>query len=131
MKVVVTGASGLTGRLVAMRLVENGHDVVGVARHPATVPGVRIVAGDCGGPMTMAPLLDRADALVHVAGILHGARVAALPGTARLPHLVAVSSAGVHSRHRRSATAYLAGEMALRAAHPEPVIIRPTMIYGS
>lgn len=34
MKVLVTGAAGTLGRLVAMRLVERGYDVVGIDRRP-------------------------------------------------------------------------------------------------
>ncbi len=34
MKVLVTGVAGTLGRLVAMRLVERGHDVIGIDRRP-------------------------------------------------------------------------------------------------
>jgi len=34
MKVLVTGVAGTLGRLVAMRLIERGHDVIGIDRRP-------------------------------------------------------------------------------------------------
>lgn len=48
MKVLVTGISGKLGRLVTHRLVESGHQVVGIDRRPWTSPpaGVEIVEAD-------------------------------------------------------------------------------------
>lgn len=131
MKVVVTGASGLTGREVAEQLVGAKHDVVGIARRQDHIAGVRLVEGDCRDPAVMTGLLHGADALVHVAGILHGPQVAQIGGLGAVEHLVVVSSAGVYSSHRASASAYRTGESALRGAHPRATIIRPTMIFGS
>lgn len=127
----MTGASGLTGRAVATALARKGHHVTGLSRRPATLEGVRMVVGDAGDPISMAPIVHASDALVHVAGILLGERLAAVPGIERLGRLVAVSSAGVHSRHRTSAAAYRAGETAIATACTQARIVRPTMIYGS
>jgi uncharacterized protein YbjT (DUF2867 family) len=51
MKYFVTGATGFIGRQVARQLVQAGHDLVAIARHPSratdlTATGVRVVNGD-------------------------------------------------------------------------------------
>lgn len=131
MTVVVTGAGGLTGGEIARRLVASGKQVIGVSRRDPAVPGALSVVGDVGEPAILASHLANAEALVHVAGILEGPRLARVPGLGRIPRLVVVSSAGIYSEHRTSAAAYRAGEQAIEAAHPGTLFVRPTMIYGS
>lgn len=130
-KIVVTGAGGLTGAEITKGLVERGHSVVAVVRRRTDTPGAIVVVGDCADPAIIGLHLSGADVLVHVAGILEGGRVARLPEFGRVPRVIAVSSAGVYSRHRTSAAAYLAGEHALAGANPGTMVVRPTMIYGS
>jgi nucleoside-diphosphate-sugar epimerase len=131
MTVIVTGAGGLTGGEIARRLISHGRNVIAVSRHDAAVAGATSVIGDVGDPEVLAPHLAKADAVVHVAGILEGLRLARVPGLAAVPRLIVVSSAGVYSKHRGSAAAYRAGEQALEDMHPGTLCIRPTMIYGS
>ena len=132
MRVVVTGAAGLTGGELTSLLAAQGHEVRAVLRRPLAVPGAAAIAvGDLADPATIGPFLRGADVLVHGAGILEGARLAAVPGIGEIPRLVVVSSAGVYSRHRASAAAYREGEAALAQTARTHVIVRPTMIYGS
>lgn len=132
MRVVVTGATGLTGGEVVSRLAAEGHEVRALVRRPLAVPGAAtVVVGDLADPATIGPLIRGADVLVHNAGILEGTRLAAVPGIGEVPRLLVVSSAGVYSRHRASAMAYRDGEAALVGAARTSVIVRPTMIYGT
>jgi uncharacterized protein YbjT (DUF2867 family) len=131
MTIVVTGAGGLTGGEITRRLVAQGAPVVAVSRRDAGVPGAVSVVGDLGDPAVLGPQLVNATALVHVAGILEGPRLARIAGLASVPRLVVISSAGVYSQHRASAAAYRAGELAIASAHPAALFVRPTMIYGS
>jgi len=93
--------------------------------------GVRPALADCEDAAAIGPLIGGADAVVHLAGITAWQGLARSPGIDRPRALVAVSSAGIYSRHRTSVAAYRAGEEALRAANARTAIIRPTMIYGS
>ncbi len=135
MRVLLTGAAGLTGGAVSRALLTRGHETVGLVRRPeslAMLPrDVRGIVGDCRDALALRDALRGCEALVHGAGITLGADVAATPGLGDLASVVVVSSAGVYSRHRASAAAYRSGEDALRAAAPRATVIRPTMIYGS
>lgn len=131
MTIVVTGAGGLTGGEIARRIVAQGKRVVAVSRREPGIAGATSAIGDAGDPAFMAEHLVGADALVHVAGILEGPRLARTPGLASMRRLVVVSSAGVYSEHRASAALYLAGERALSDVYPGALFLRPTMIYGS
>lgn len=65
MNILVTGASGYIGSLVAPRLLRDGHTVTGLARHPelVSVKGISVVKGDA----VTGDGLDRAFAGVEVA----------------------------------------------------------------
>lgn len=135
MKVLVTGAAGLTGAEVARALLTRGHSVVGVIHREeqrSRVPvGTEIAIADCRDATRMDALIATVDALVHVAGILLGRDIARI-GRLRAPSsVVVVSTASIYSAHRASAGLYRANEEALRAARPDLVLVRPTMIYGS
>lgn len=135
MRIVVTGASGLTGAEIARGLVRCGHEVVGVTRRAACVPqlaahGIVPEVADLEEPRALAHCLPGADALVHVAGIRFGPAVAAAP-LRDLRRVVVISSAAVHSRLRASAADYLRSEEVIRRSWPDVLVIRPTMIYGS
>jgi uncharacterized protein (TIGR01777 family) len=73
-KVFVTGASGLIGRALCAELAARGHAVVGLTRRPvsgrggATPAGMSWVVGDPAVPGAWLEELQRADAVVHLAG---------------------------------------------------------------
>lgn len=131
MTVIVTGAGGLTGGDIARRLVAQGRQVIAVSRRDPSVPGAESVIGDIGDPRVLAPHIASAETIIHVAGIVMAPRLAQVAGLSAVRRLVIVSSAGVYSAHRSSAASYLAGEHALSEAHPGPLFLRPTMIYGA
>lgn len=63
MRVLVTGATGYIGQNVALRLLADGHEVAGMARHDA---GLKAVAAH--GLRPVAGSLDDAQALTEAAG---------------------------------------------------------------
>ena len=69
MRIAVTGASGPLGRGLAARLVGQGHDVIGLARHrPESWPSAAdFVAGDIRAPGTVRSCVATADAVAHCA----------------------------------------------------------------
>jgi nucleoside-diphosphate-sugar epimerase len=104
----VTGASGLIGRRICARLVEQGYRVRALSRKAGfSLPGVDVVRGDLEDPAAVATFLSGAQMLFHVAAELRdesrmwavnveGTRrlleTAAASGIERLCH---VSSVGV------------------------------------
>ena len=70
--VLVTGASGFIGSHLATALVEAGHSVRAMTRHPDTYPGAGTpVSGDVADPASLRAALDGVDAayyLVHSLG---------------------------------------------------------------
>jgi uncharacterized protein (TIGR01777 family) len=70
MRVFVTGASGLLGRLVVDRLITRGDEVLALSRRPLAEAGggPRWVGGDVTTAGAWQARLDGADAVVHLAG---------------------------------------------------------------
>ncbi len=67
--VVVTGAAGRLGRLVARLLRERGYEVVATDRLPSDDPSAEVVQGDLLDPEVVKGLLDGAEAVVHMGAI--------------------------------------------------------------
>lgn len=134
MRVLVTGAAGLTGGEVTRLLAARGATVVAVVRRPEQRSGLdaaEVAVADCADVRAIDTLLARCDALVHVAGIHLAPAIARCAALRRLEGVIVVSSAGIDSAHRASAAVYRAGENAILGARADAVIARPTMIYGS
>ncbi|HEY4094520.1 MAG TPA: sugar nucleotide-binding protein [Baekduia sp.] len=154
-KLLVTGASGYLGRVVAQRAATAGWDVVGT--HGRHVPeGVRSVALDVRDAAAVAGLVaaEAPDAIVHTAYLQRGdaARAVNVDGAAHVAaaaraagaRLVHVSSdaifSGAGDRPLREddpadpVTPYgatkAAAEPAVLAAHPGAVLVRTSLIYG-
>jgi nucleoside-diphosphate-sugar epimerase len=143
--VAVTGATGFVGRQVVERLRRDGLHLRALSRRGA-IARVTTIAGDLADPAALQSLVDGADEVVHLAGLVKSpdpaefARVnvqgaetlvrAMAPGKARL---LLVSS--LAARHR-GVSAYAASkraaeDVALRLLGPERVrIIRPPAVYG-
>lgn len=72
MRVLVTGAGGHIGSTVVPELIENGHEVVGLARSAASVEAIGALGaearrGDVDDPATLHDAAAEADAVVHLA----------------------------------------------------------------
>ncbi len=78
MRVVITGGTGLIGRALAGGLVVAGHDAVVLSRRPGAAvglpAGVSAWSWDTDGVDDLVPVLEAADAVVHLAGENIGAR---------------------------------------------------------
>jgi uncharacterized protein YbjT (DUF2867 family) len=150
-RVLLTGATGLIGSAVLVRLVREGHEVVAVARpgRARTELGATrwlgLDIGEAGHANDWLPHLAGTDAVVNCAGVLqdgprdstkavHVAGAAALfaaceqAGVRRVIH---VSALGVD---RGTATAFgrtkLAGDQTLMATNLDWVILRPSVVVG-
>jgi nucleoside-diphosphate-sugar epimerase len=73
MEYLVTGATGFVGGRVARQLLDDGHDVVALARTPAKAGGLdtagaRVVEGDVTDRDTLREPMAGVDGMFHVAG---------------------------------------------------------------
>ncbi len=68
MKIIITGAGGYLGQVLAPFLAEKGHEIVIVARREFAVAGARFVAWDGENLGDWAREIDGADAIVNLAG---------------------------------------------------------------
>ncbi len=152
MRVLVTGASGLIGSALVVRLVAEGHGVVAVARHIArparSLPAAHWVALDMAaatGPEHWLPHLAEVDAVVNCAGVLQdgpgdSTRGVHITGTGALfaacrqagvRRVVQISAIGVD---RGTPSAFsrtkLEGDRALMRHDLDWVILRPSVVLG-
>lgn len=72
MRLVVTGATGFIGRALVRRALADGHAVRALVRDPASVlpDAVERAVGDLGRPDSLAPAMQGAEAVVHLAAQL-------------------------------------------------------------
>lgn len=160
--VLVTGSDGFIGRHLAPYLTAQGHRVIAASRRALAFEGQNIVTAqlpDLSKPFDWQPLLQRCDAVVHLAGIAHTfadedlydrvnhqatqrlAQAAFRCGT----HLVFVSSIAAQSGSfsvyeltendsPRPNNAYgrskLAAENCIRKEGAAFTILRPVVMYG-
>lgn len=150
--VAVTGASGFIGRRLVPELAHRGLRVRLLLRHDPIVPEWRmirpeVVAGGLDDTQALASLVEGADAIIHVAGLIKAARRAEFfavnrDGAARL---AAIARAGapaasfllVSSLAAREpalsdyAASKRAGETAvLDALGARATVLRPPVVYG-
>ena len=156
--ILVTGANGFVGRHVVLRLLADGHRVVGLVRDADGAEGlltilsdeqraaVTIRHGDVTRPETLPAALDGVDVVVHLAAIPRdwrgGAdlRLVNTEGTrfvveamrdARVRRLVHVGALGVEddpALHYASSKAK--GEAIVRASGLDWTILKPSLQFG-
>ncbi|MFN0182928.1 MAG: complex I NDUFA9 subunit family protein [Aquabacterium sp.] len=152
-RIVITGGTGFVGRELLARLAgqEPGSELLvptrrlSAARALAPLPNVVAVAADVHDPQAMAPILEGADALVHLVAVLHGdaarfervhvaltrqlASGARAAGVARVVHVSALGvAADAPSMYLRSKHA---GELAWRDSGLAVTVLRPSVIFGA
>jgi uncharacterized protein YbjT (DUF2867 family) len=152
--VTVFGASGFVGRYVVRALARDGWRIRAAVRRPALAPELKVM-GDVGQvelvqanirfPDSVARALDGAEAVVNLVGVLYEAgrqgfdalhaaapksmaEQAAAQGVSRFVQVSAIgadpNSPSVYARTKA------AGEAAVRAALPQAVVIRPSIVFG-
>jgi nucleoside-diphosphate-sugar epimerase len=125
----VIGASGRSGRALALALQAQGTPIVPVVRNPARWPGASRVA-DLGDPDALRAALGDARRVVSCAHARHTASIlTAAPADARF---VLLGSTRKYTRWPdEHAAGVLAGETAWLASGRSGVLMHPTMIYGA
>ena len=144
--VAVTGATGFVGRAALERLLSAGHEVRALARTPqAPRPGVKWIEGALDRPDSLAWLVEDADVVLHIAGVVNapdaaGFHAANVAGTG---HLVdAAKAAGVNRFVHVSSLAArepglsdygdskFRGEKIVATSLMDWTIVRPPAVYG-
>jgi nucleoside-diphosphate-sugar epimerase len=138
MKVAMTGATGFTGRRVAARLADAGHELTCLLRPTSdrgVLPdGANVVSGDLGDAAALDELLAGRDALAYVASMGFGHVPAVVEACERngVGRGVFVSTTAVFTRlPAPSRVVRLEAEQAVSTSGLAWTIVRPTMIYGA
>ncbi len=148
--ILITGCSGFVGSTLAAVLVNAGHRVKGLARHPrqdqhGDFPDIPMVAGSILEPDSLDRTMEGVDTVIHLVGILvekgaqtyesvhhQGTRnvlTAALKaGVKRYLHMSALGTReGAASQYHQTKWA---AECAVRESNLAWTIMRPSVIFG-
>lgn len=148
--VAVTGAAGFVGQALVARLLAEGYDVRALVHKrslPLDHPALQVVAGALDDEPTIRRLIDGADVVVHVAGVVRGRdakdflpvnadgveRVAQMAAAQPAPpRVILISSLAArqpglshYAASKREGEARLAAVDALSGS-----VLRPPAIYG-
>jgi uncharacterized protein YbjT (DUF2867 family) len=150
--VTVFGGSGFLGRHVVRALAKRGHRIrvavrrpdLAISLYPIGVIGqIQAVQANLRYDESIARAVERADAVVNCVGILaengrqtfdevqaEGARAIARAVAPGIP-LVHVSALGADANSQSAyARTKAAGEAAMLEAHPDAVVLRPSVLFG-
>ncbi len=99
MNIAILGATGHEGHLLVEELLQRGHTVTGIARHPEKLspkPGLSLAAGDVKDKARLVELVRGHDAVVHSVMFLSTDVRAIIDAVkeAGVPRLVVVGGAG-------------------------------------
>lgn len=139
----VTGGTGFVGGHVLAAAVARGHGVRALARRPQPArPGVTWVAGDLADPAALGRLVEGADAVIHVAGVVNARDAAGfiegnVRGTAAMrmaagvrPFVHVSSLAAREPQLSRYGASKLAAEHVARGCAGPVAMVRPPAVYG-
>jgi uncharacterized protein YbjT (DUF2867 family) len=124
--IVVTGATGAIGRLVIAGLLDAGHTVRGMSRHPhrASLPdGAEAVFGELDDPSTLSQAFEGAAQLVLIAVPESADAVVSRAERAGIEHVVVISSAAVTAGYDTTYNAVV--EQAVIGSGLDWSIVRP------
>jgi nucleoside-diphosphate-sugar epimerase len=144
-RILVTGATGFTGRQAVPLLLERYHRIYCLVRRTSNrdaidLPGVTMVEGDLENQASLEDALGGKDSLINIAYLVgrieHGPRLAknivSACRAAGVRRAVFVSSASIFTRLSAPAKkAKLAAEDVVINSGLDYTILRPTMIYGA
>lgn len=142
----VTGATGFVGQALLDHLLEGGGEVQALARRDqARRTGVRWIRGDLDDKRALARLVDQAEAVIHVAGVVNASDAAGFEAgnvTGTLNLIEAARAAGVPrfihvsslAAREPALSAYGASkaraEKLVMASGLDWTIVRPPGVYG-
>jgi uncharacterized protein YbjT (DUF2867 family) len=153
-RVAVIGASGFIGRYVVKHLAARGAIISAIVRDTegasvlqpmGDVGQIARIRANLRDETRLAAALAGVDAIVNLAGIMHErgkqtfeavhregpARLGRIAKAAGIKHLVHISAIGTSTDSPSAyARSKAAGEIALRAAFPSAVILRPSIVFG-
>ncbi|MEO6433315.1 MAG: NAD(P)-dependent oxidoreductase [Sphingomicrobium sp.] len=146
MRLAITGGTGFVGSHLIDRALAAGHHVTALTRRPQTERnGVTWIAGDLADRPALKHLVEGADAVIHVAGVLNVPTVAAfeagnVEGT--LAMLASATAAGIHRFVFVSSLAAREPQLSMYGASKAKAeaiversgldwaIVRPPAVYG-
>ena len=146
MTVAITGATGFVGQAVLDQAMQQGLAIRALVRKPqAPRAGVEWIEGDLDDTAALARLVERAEAVIHIAGVVNAPDAAGfaagnVAGTLNLvtaamvagtPRLVHVSSLSAREPHLSMyGASKLKGERIAMASPLDWTVVRPPAVYG-
>lgn len=143
MKVLVTGATGLTGHLFLHHLAQKypQYELTVLIRESSNLALIKnqnlqssYIKGDSSNLETWKAILveDAPETIIHIASIRHvPMMLETLVESQQKSRLIVVGTTGVYSQYNQYSSAYRAIENQLEKYSGPTCLLRPTMIYGS
>ena len=146
MTIAITGATGFVGQAVLDQAAPRGLTIRALVRKPQPPrAGVEWIEGDLDDTAALTRLVDRADAVIHIAGVVNAADAAGfasgnVAGTLNLvtaamlagtPRFVQVSSLAAREPQLSAyGASKLKGEKVVMASPLDWTVVRPPAVYG-
>jgi len=144
--IAITGATGFVGQAVVDQAAAQGIAIRALVRKPqAPRAGVEWIEGDLDDTAALTRLVERAEAVIHIAGVVNAPDTAGfaagnVAGTlnvvtaamlARTPRFVQVSSLSAREPHLSAyGASKLKGEKVVMASPLDWTVVRPPAVYG-